>query len=46
LLLVSTGNFKNTDLEAIFVAQIPAFVRAFFSADYVELTRIALIERM
>lgn len=43
LLLISTGNIKNADLEALFVAQLPAIVSAFATCDYVELTRQALI---
>ncbi len=43
LLLISTGNIKNADLEALFVAQVPAIVSSFATCDYVELTRQALI---
>lgn len=43
LLLISTGNIKNADLEAIFVAQIPTLASAFANLDYLELTRTALI---
>lgn len=43
LLLVSTGNITNADLEALFVAQIPAIAAAFESYDYLELTRTTLI---
>lgn len=43
LLLISTGNITNADLEALFVAQMPAIVAAFESYDYLELTRTALI---
>lgn len=43
LLLVSTGNIANSDLEALFVGQIPAITAAFESYDYLELTRDTLI---
>ncbi|HEX6800502.1 MAG TPA: DUF5615 family PIN-like protein [Ktedonobacterales bacterium] len=43
LLLISTGNIKNADLESLFVAQIPAITSAFATSDYCELTRLALI---
>jgi len=43
LLLVSTGNVANADLEALFVPQIPAIGVAFETYDYIELTRTALV---
>jgi predicted nuclease of predicted toxin-antitoxin system len=43
LLLVTTGNIANADLERLFVAQIPAITTAFESYDYLELTQNALI---
>lgn len=43
LMLISTGNIKNAELEAFFVTLIPAIVSAFATCDYVELTRQALI---
>ena len=43
LLLISTGNIKNADLEALFVPQISAIATAFATYDYIELTRTALI---
>lgn len=43
LLLVSTGNITNANLEALFVPNIPAIVTAFRTYDYIELTRTALI---
>lgn len=43
LLLISTGNITNAALDAIFIHAIPAIVRAFASADYIELSRSALI---
>lgn len=43
LLLVSTGNIVNADLEDIFVPQIPVIAAAFDTYDYLELTRTNLI---
>jgi predicted nuclease of predicted toxin-antitoxin system len=43
LLLISTGNIANADLEELFVAEIPAIAAAFESYDYLELTRTTLI---
>ncbi len=43
LLLISTGNITNADLEDLFVAQIPAITTAFESYDYLELTRTTLV---
>lgn len=43
LLLISTGNIANADLEALFVPQITAIATAFSIYDYVELTRTALV---
>jgi predicted nuclease of predicted toxin-antitoxin system len=43
LLLVTTGNITNADLERLFVAEIPAITAAFESYDYLELTRTTLI---
>lgn len=43
LLLISTGNIKNSDLEPLFVAQIPAITSAFATSDFCELTSLALI---
>jgi predicted nuclease of predicted toxin-antitoxin system len=43
LLLISTGNIANADLEDLFVAQIPTVVAAFESYGYLELTRTTLI---
>src|SRR4051812_17636598 len=39
LLLVSTGNITNADLEALFAANIAAIVIAFQSHEYIELGR-------
>ncbi|MEQ1591570.1 MAG: DUF5615 family PIN-like protein [Thiobacillaceae bacterium] len=42
LLLISTGNIANDKLETIVRSQIPAMVRAFESASFVELGRESL----
>lgn len=43
LLLVSTGNITNADLEPLFVLQIPVIAEAFATYDYLELTRTTLV---
>jgi len=43
LLLVSTGNITNADLEVLVVAALPAIEAAFQTHDYVEFGRTALI---
>ena len=43
LLLLSTGNISNVQLEAVFQPHIAAIIAAFETADFVELTRTALI---
>jgi predicted nuclease of predicted toxin-antitoxin system len=43
LLLISTGNISNKDLEALFAPLIPTIVATFHSHDYAELTHSALI---
>ncbi|MBI3411876.1 MAG: DUF5615 family PIN-like protein [Planctomycetes bacterium] len=43
LLLISTGNISNKDLEALFTPLIPKMVATFQSHDYAELTSSALI---
>jgi predicted nuclease of predicted toxin-antitoxin system len=43
LLLVSTGNITNADLEALVVAALPAIEAAFQTHAYVELSRTTLI---
>jgi predicted nuclease of predicted toxin-antitoxin system len=42
LLLISTGNISNNELENLFVPNIPAIEAAFQSNDFVELSRTAL----
>lgn len=43
LLLITTGNISNPELEALVVATLPAIVTALTTNDYVELSRTALI---
>ena len=43
LLLISTGNITNVDLEDLFVAQIATITMAFESHSYLELTRTTLV---
>jgi predicted nuclease of predicted toxin-antitoxin system len=43
LLLVSTGNISNADLEAIMTAALPAIETALQTHAYVELSRTVLI---
>lgn len=44
LLLVSTGNISNKELESLFSKNMEAIVSALSLFDYVELTRTSLIE--
>jgi predicted nuclease of predicted toxin-antitoxin system len=43
LLLVSTGNISNTDLESILVQQIATIATEFLTHDFIELTRTAIV---
>jgi predicted nuclease of predicted toxin-antitoxin system len=43
LLLVSTGNISNDDLERLFFANLPAIVQAFETSAFVELGRFNLV---
>ena len=43
LLVISTGNLTNHELEALFVPNIRAIVEAFRNCSFVELTRTTLI---
>lgn len=43
LLLDSTGNIGNHDLEALFAANLSSIVNGFLNYDYVELTRANVI---
>ena len=44
LLLVSTGNVSNRELEGLFVKNLSAIVRALEIYEFVEITRTSLIE--
>ncbi|ABB56564.1 DUF5615 family PIN-like protein [Synechococcus elongatus] len=39
LLLISTGNIKNSDLEALFVANLGAMVKLLDQHSYIEVSR-------
>lgn len=43
LLLISTGNITNADLERLLIPLVPSIVSAFQTHDYVELTPSAVI---
>ena len=43
LLLISTGNIANADLEHLFMGQLSTIAMAFESYEYLELTRNTLI---
>lgn len=43
LLLVSTGNITNKELEALFLPQVVSLANAFTTHDFIELTRSKLI---
>ena len=43
LLLVSTGNIRNQDLEELFLANLEAIVSGLSSFDYVELSRSSVV---
>jgi predicted nuclease of predicted toxin-antitoxin system len=43
LLLVSTGNITNTELEALFVAHAPSIAATLQSHSFIELNRNSLI---
>jgi predicted nuclease of predicted toxin-antitoxin system len=43
LLLVSTGNIRNTEMEALFLANIEKIVEGFAMFDFIELDRKAVI---
>jgi predicted nuclease of predicted toxin-antitoxin system len=45
LLLVSTGNIRNADLEALFVAQLPAIAIDFATCRFIEMTRAGYLVR-
>ncbi len=43
LLLISTGNIRNFELENLLISNLSQIVRAFAEHDFVELTRTTLI---
>jgi len=43
LLLVSTGNIKNADLEALFLANIEKIMKGFDTFDFIEINRTNVI---
>jgi predicted nuclease of predicted toxin-antitoxin system len=43
LLLISTGNITNTDLESLFMPNLPGIVDAFKDYAFIELTRGSLL---
>ena len=43
LLLISTGNIANAELERLLSPNLPTIVAAFEATDFVELTRTAVI---
>ena len=43
LLLVSTGNIRNGDLESLLLAHLPTIIPAFDTYDYLELSRLSLV---
>jgi len=45
LVLISTGNVTNAELEAVLLPRIPAIEAELQTSSYVELTRTALIVR-
>ncbi len=45
LLLISTGNVTNAELETLFVALIPDIVREFATNTFLELGRTGLVVR-
>jgi predicted nuclease of predicted toxin-antitoxin system len=46
LLLVSTGNIKNTELELLLLTNINQIVTAFTAYDFIEIDRTSLIFHM
>ena len=45
LLLISTGNFSNSDLEALMLPLVPSIVREFRTCAFLELGRSGLVVR-
>jgi len=46
LLLVSTGNIKNAELEVLFLASLPEIEEGFQRFDFLEITRKAVISHI
>lgn len=46
LLLVSTGDIRNSELEALLLSNLERMAEGFESFDYIELNRRALIFHM
>ncbi len=46
LLLISTGNITNVDLEALLIPHLTSIASAFGTHDFIEVTRTALIIHM
>jgi predicted nuclease of predicted toxin-antitoxin system len=46
LLLISTGNITNADLEALLIPHLTSIASAFETHDFIEVTRTALIIHM
>jgi predicted nuclease of predicted toxin-antitoxin system len=43
LLLVSTGNISNAELERLFIGNLSALMQAFETSAFVELTRSSIV---
>ncbi|MEO8285732.1 MAG: DUF5615 family PIN-like protein [Chloroflexota bacterium] len=43
LLLISTGNITNNELEALLIPQLPAIIEALTEHDYIELARTTML---
>ena len=43
LLLISTGNIKNTELESLFLANLDKIAQGYASFDYIEIDRKSVI---
>ena len=43
LLLVSTGNIRNSELESLFISNLASIAAGFDSFDFIELNREAVI---
>lgn len=45
LLLISTGNISNRELEGLFLANLPAITSGFSNFDFIEINRTSIIFR-